>query len=93
MRNHSTTTPADVQALIESANQGKIDPMKFCAALEARGISGAEQLPYLLKGFEMKFEDAKKILIEQRYGSVDAWAEEMGEIVDELPREDVGSEQ
>ena len=91
MRNHTPDTASpEVQALITAANQGEIDPLKFCAALEASGIVGAEKLPYLLKAF--KFEDAKEILIKYHRGSVEEWAEETGEIIDQLSREDVGLE-
>jgi len=91
MNRHSPDdVPQEVQALITEAKHGELDPMKFCAALEAHGIVGFEKLPYLLRAFNLKFEDAKEILIKFHRGSVEEWAEEMGEVVDQLSREHIG---
>ena len=89
-RDSPDTAPPEVQALITKAAEGNLDPIEFCTELETRGIAGAEKLPYLLRAYNLKFEDAKEILIKFHCGSVEEWAEEMREAVDQLSRENIG---
>ncbi len=89
-RDSPDAAPPEVQALITKAAEGNLDPIEFCTELEAHGIVGFEKLPYLLRAFNLKFEDAKEILIKYHRGSVEEWAEETGEVIDQLSLENVG---
>lgn len=81
--------PPEVQTLMAGARKGELESMEFCKKLEDHGIVGFEKLPFLLKAYNLKFEDAKEILIKFHCGSVDRWAEDIIEVVDQLSKEDI----
>ena len=75
----------ELELLFEQARAGKMDPSDFCSALEKEGIHGVKKLPLVIEAFNLSFRDAKDIVIRFDTGSSDAWAEEIADVIDELP--------
>jgi len=67
--------PDEAKTLFASAEAGEITPKDFCAALEALGISGVRAMFYVSRAFDLPLEAAKTLIIENEYGSSDAWAD------------------
>jgi hypothetical protein len=79
--------PQEVQTLFAQAGEGRITPIDFCKALDQHGISHVQKLLYIRDAFGLRLEQAKAVLIEAEYGSVDIWSEEMGRAINELSSE------
>ena len=93
MTNYSLhDAPEGVQALAERARAGEISPGEFCQELRGLGVTGAAAMIYVRDACDLPLAEAKRIFIEQRYGSVDAWAEDVVRAIDEVAPDLEGSE-
>jgi hypothetical protein len=79
--------PDAVQELVGSARKGNITPLNFCQELTRLGIEGPIKMFYVRDAFGLPLEEAKKLVIEYDYGSVDAWGEQLMAAIDELASE------
>ena len=77
-------TGPEIDALDYRAQQRTITIPEYCRELTNLGIDGIEQMLYIHRAFGLPLGEAKKICIELEYGSVDAWADEMCEAIDEI---------
>lgn len=84
---NETTIPSEVKPLFASAQAGEINPIEFCQALKELGIDGVRAMFYVYKAFRLPWDTAKKIVIEEHYGSVEAWANPIIDSISELERE------
>lgn len=80
--------PSEVIPLFASAEAGEINPKEFCQALKGMGIDGVPAMFYLSKAFSLPWEAAKKVVIEEAYGTVEAWADPIIENISEIDREE-----
>jgi hypothetical protein len=76
--------PKEFRFLFAQAANGSITPIEFCKALDGYGISEVQKLLYLRDAFGLPLEQAKRVLIETEYGSVDAWSEGVCQDIDGL---------
>ena len=83
-----TDIPPEVKRLFASGQAGEINPVEFYQALKELGIGGVVATFYVAKGCRLPLEEAKRIVIEQEYGSVEAWVEPIIDSISELDTED-----
>lgn len=76
--------PKEVQELVARAREGSITPLDFCQELKRLGIEGPMKILYVRDAFGLPLAEAKKLVIEFDYGSVEAWAERIVPAIDEL---------
>lgn len=85
--------PQEVKGLFAQASEGDITPVEFCKELDRYGITHVQKLLYIRDAFNLSLEQAKRILIEVEYGSVDTWAKEMSNAIENLSPEEAGLEE
>jgi hypothetical protein len=76
----------EAKPLFASAQAREINPVEFCRALKEHGIDGVLAMFYVAKAFSLPLEEAKRVVIEEEYGSVDAWADAVVDSISELDR-------
>lgn len=76
--------PKEVQELVAAARNSNITPIDFCRELTRLGIQGPIKIWYVRDAFGLPLAQAKKLVIEFDYGSVEAWAEGIVPAIDEL---------
>jgi hypothetical protein len=74
----------DVRSLFTSARENRISPLAFCRSLAELGVNGALAMLYVRDAFGLPLETAKALVIEAQHGSVESWATEIGDAIDEL---------
>lgn len=79
-----SNVPNGLKALFTDAREGRIRPPDFCHALAGLGVKGPLAMLYVRDAFGLPLETAKEIVIAAQHGSVDSWAEEIKNAIDEL---------
>lgn len=85
---NETNLPPEVKPLFTSAQAGKMSAREFCQALKELGIDEVSTMFYLSKAFGLPWEVAKRVVIEEEYGTVETWANPIIDSVAELDREE-----
>ena len=76
--------PENIKLLFASARENKVSPPDFCRALAGLGVKGALAMFYVRDAFNLPLEKAKALVIETEHGSVESWAQDVGDAIDEL---------
>jgi len=73
-----------IDLLVSLAREGKFTPIEFCNALDRLGITHTQRMLYVRDVFGLPLEQAKNLVLEADGGSVDAWTEEIGKVINDL---------
>jgi hypothetical protein len=74
-----------IDLLVSQAREGKFTPIEFCKALDRLGTDHTKRMLYVRDVFGLPLEQVKKVVLEADGVSVEAWAEEIGKVVNDLP--------
>jgi hypothetical protein len=77
----------EIATLDDPAKEGGITVPAYCQELTELGIARIEHMLYVHRAFGLDLVEAKRICIELEYGSVEAWADEMCEVIDHVESE------
>lgn len=77
-----TEMPDEAKQLFVSAQAGELTPKEFCLRLKEMGITGLTAMFYMAEAFKLPLEVAKTIIIEDEYGSAEAWAEHLNDVME-----------
>ena len=70
--------------LVSQAREGKFTPIEFCKALDRLGIHHTQKMLYVRDVFGLPLEKVKKLVLEADGVSVEAWTEEIGQVINDL---------
>jgi peptide subunit release factor RF-3 len=73
-----------IDFLVSQAREGKFTPIEFCKALDQLGINHTQRILYVRDVFDLPLDQAKRVLLEADGRSIEAWSEEMGDVINEL---------
>lgn len=73
-----------IDLLITQAREGKFTPLEFCKALNRLGINHAQRMLYVRDVFDLPLEQAKKVVLEADSVSIEAWTDEIGDVINDL---------
>jgi hypothetical protein len=71
----------EIDLILSQAREGKITPMEFCKALDRLGVSHTQRMLFVRDVFGLPLEQAKKLILEADGVSIEAWTEEIGDVV------------
>lgn len=74
----------EIDVLFAQAHDGALTPIEFCKALDQHGVNLTRKMIFLRDAFGLPLEQAKKIVLEADGRSIKSWADEMGNVIDEL---------
>ena len=75
--------PQKIDLIVSQAREGKLSAIEFCKALDRLGIHHTQRMLYVRDIFGLPLEQTKKLVLEAD-GSVEAWTEEIGEVINDL---------
>lgn len=74
----------EIDLLLSQAREGKFTPIEFCKGLEQLGINHTQRMLYIRDVFGLPLEQAKKVVLEADGESIEAWTEEIGDVINDL---------
>jgi hypothetical protein len=87
MINFDFKTSPEIEALDNRARRKEITIPDYCRDLDKLGVDQIEHMLYVHRAFGLSLGEAKRICIELEYGSIDTYADEMCEVIDQIANE------
>ena len=76
----------EIELLVSQAREGKLTPIEFCRELDRLGIHHTQRMLYVRDVFDLPLEQAKRVVLEADGTSIEAWTDEIDEVINDLSR-------